>query len=292
MGRAPRDGLGDFAGEGEQQQDERALGGVQRLRRAAGVTGCLERPLDARARRRARASRRSARGRTARSRRGSPPTARARGRGRGRPSCRASGRAGTSGPRPRRSPRRARRGVTNSPARLDICARSPRAHEVDELHDQQLELVRVAAERLVARPWCGRRSRDDRRPTRRSGAGSRARACPGGRRCRRRSRCARRSSARARGPCRRRTRSCAATARRPRCTCAPCSASTSRVCSTGLGLTLVQRALVLPVVEVEHPEARRARRGCGRASRATASRPTSPAASVAAPGSSSARSPT
>ena len=55
--------------------------------------------------------------------------------------------------------------------------------EVDELHDEQLEGVGVAAERLPGRAVARRGSRGGRRPRRRPGGRSRARACPAGRRC-------------------------------------------------------------------------------------------------------------
>ncbi len=136
-------------------------------------------------------------------------------------------------------------------------------HQVDELHDQQLQLRRDRRPAPRRRPSSGARSHGGRRPTRRSGDRSRARACTGGRRCPRRSRCARRLSEPARGPCRRRSRSCAATARPRSCRHAPAPRGSPACDRPGSG----------------RPHAGRSRRPSGR----SASRRTRPARPASAP---------
>ena len=163
-----------------------------------------------------------------------------------------------------------------------LCALA-RAHEVHELHDQQLQLVGVAAERLVGGLHPLRRSRGGRRPTRRSGAGSRARACPGGRRCPRRSRCARRSIGSARGPCRRRIELVRSHSAPSLVYVWPSSREQLERVRHRARLAVVQRALIPPVVEVLDAERRQRRLDLARSSRATAARPSSAASASAAP---------
>ena len=185
--------------------------GARRSRRLAHLAGQLEQPLDERARRRmerlrARAQvgrerlRHALLARLAQDRRDPRVRvlhvvdgvvlrlARAPARGRGRASCR--GCAAARNQRAASTPMSSTRSssVTISPARLDICARSPPSMRLTSCMIIELEALGVAAERRPGGLHPRHVAVVVGAPARRSRGRSRARACPRGRRCRTRSR--------------------------------------------------------------------------------------------------------